>query len=58
MELLDEIIQKGFKTLGLMEVIKVHEAAREQAITLAILEFISMEQHDAVTQRMEDVMRA
>ncbi len=34
--------------------IKVHEAAREQAITIAILEFISMEQHDAVTQRMED----
>ncbi len=32
----------------------VHEAAREQAITIAILEFIPMEQHDAVTQRMED----
>ncbi|AIQ55475.1 hypothetical protein [Paenibacillus sp. FSL R7-0331] len=57
MELLEEIIQKSFKTLGLMEVIKVHEAAREQAITIAILEFIPMEQHDAVTQRMEDVTR-
>lgn len=38
--------------------IKVHEAAREQAITIAILEFIPMEQYDAVTQRMEDVTRA
>lgn len=36
----------------------MHEAAREQAITIAILEFIPMEQHDAVTQRMEDVTRA
>ncbi|MFD1176520.1 hypothetical protein ACFQ3W_09435 [Paenibacillus puldeungensis] len=70
MELLEEIIQKGFKTLGPMKVIrpvtaikaiamkhklfnggtgcytlygveiKVHEATREQAITIAILEFI------------------
>lgn len=91
MELLEEIIHKGFKTLGLMkmkvispvtaikeiamkhklfnggtggytlyglEEIKVHEAAREQVITITILEFIPMEQHDAVTQRMEDVTRA
>lgn len=38
--------------------IMVHEAAREQAISIAILEFIPMEQHDAVTQRMEGVTRA
>jgi hypothetical protein len=89
LELLDEVIQKGFDTLSKMEVIspvtaikaiemkhklsngstggythygleeiKLREAVREQAITTAILEFIPMEQHDAVIQRMEDVTRA
>ncbi|MEK0315059.1 hypothetical protein [Cohnella sp. 56] len=89
MELLDELIQKGFDTLSKMDVIspitaikaiemkhklsngstggythygleeiKIRETGREQAITAAILEFISVEQHDAVIQRMEDVTRA
>lgn len=89
LELLDEVIQKGFDTLSKMDVIspvtaikaiemkhklsngstggythygleeiKLREAGREQAITTAILEFIPMEQHDAVIQRMEDLTRA
>lgn len=36
----------------------MREAAREQAITAAILQFVPVEQHDAVIQRMEDVTRA
>ena len=86
MELLDEVIQKGFETLSKMEVvspvtaikamemkhklsngstggythygleeIKLREAAREQAITAAILEFVPEEQHDAVIELMETV---
>lgn len=89
MELLDEVIQKGFNTLNMMEVIspvtaikaiemkhklsngsaggythygleeiKMREAAREQAITAAILEFVPEDQHNAVIKRMEDVTRA
>lgn len=89
LELLDEIIQKGFRTLSMLDVIspvtaikamemkhklsngstggythygleeiKLREAGREQAITTAILEFIPVEQHDAVIQRMVDVTRA
>ncbi|MNW39546.1 hypothetical protein D3C74_166360 [compost metagenome] len=47
----------GYTHYGLEE-IKLREAGREQAITTAILEFIPVEQHDAVIQRMEDVTRA
>jgi len=88
LELLDEVIQKGFETLSKMEVvspgmaikaiemkhklsngraggythygleeIKMREAAREQAITAAILQFVPVEQHDAVIKLMEDVTR-
>ncbi|MNO36967.1 hypothetical protein D3C76_270440 [compost metagenome] len=88
LELLDEVIQKGFNTLNKMEVIspvmaikamemkhrltngstggythygleeiKIREAAREQAITAAILEFVPVEQHDAVIELMETVTR-
>ncbi|MGY5346455.1 hypothetical protein ACXFAU_28905 [Paenibacillus glucanolyticus] len=87
LELLDEVIQKGFDTLSKMEVIspataikamemkhkltngstggythwleeiKLREAAREMAITTAILQFVPVEQHDAVIQRMETVTR-
>jgi len=89
LELLDEVIQKGFDTLSKMDVIspvtaikaiemkhklsngstggythygleeiKLREAGREQAIIAAILEFVPMEQHDAVIQRMEDATQA
>lgn len=89
MELLDEVIQKGFDTLSKMDVIspvtaikalemkhkltngstggythygleeiKLREAAREHAITAVILEFVPVEQHDTVIQRMEDVTKA
>lgn len=88
LELLDEVIQKGFDNLCKMEVIspataikamelkhklsngstggysmygleeiKMREAAREQAIITAILEFIPEEQHDRVIKRIEDVTR-
>lgn len=88
MELLDEIIQKGFDTLSKMDVIspvtaikaiemkhklsngsaggythygleeiKMREAAREKAITAAILQFVPVEQHDAVIELMEAVTR-
>lgn len=88
MELLDEIVQKGFDTLKIMEVIspataikaiemknklsngstggytmygleeiKLREAAREQAIISAILEFIPEEKHVAVIERMEQVTK-
>ncbi|MFD0716349.1 hypothetical protein [Paenibacillus sp. GCM10027626] len=40
-----------------MEEIKLREAAREQAITAAILKFVLEEQHAAVIKRMEDVTR-
>jgi len=84
LELLDEVIQKGFDTLSKMDVIspvtaikamemkhtngstggythygleeiKLREAAREQAITAAILQFVPVEQHDAVIELMETV---
>lgn len=88
MELLDEVIQKGFNTLSTLEVIspvtaikaiemkhkltngsaggythygleeiKLREAAREQAITAAILQFVPVEQHDAVIELMETATR-
>lgn len=88
MELLDEVIQKGFNTLSKMDVIspvtaikaielkhkltngsaggytqygleeiKMREAARERAITAAILQFVPVEQHDAVIELMETVTR-
>jgi len=88
LELLDEVIQKGFDTLSKMEVvspvtaikaiemkhkltngsnggymhygleeIKIREAAREQAITAAILKFGPVEQHGAVIKRLEQVTR-
>jgi fatty acid/phospholipid biosynthesis enzyme len=88
MELLDEVIQKGFDTLNKMEVIspvtaikaiemkhkltsgsaggytvygieeiKLREAAREQAVVTAILEFIPKEQHVTVMKRMEQAER-
>jgi len=88
LELLDEIIQKGFDTLSKMNVtspataikamemkhkltngstggythygleeIKIREAARERAITTAILQFVPVEQHDAVIHHMETVTR-
>lgn len=88
LELLDEVIQKGFDTLSKMEgispataikamemkhkltngstggythyglqEIKLREAAREKAITAAILQFVPVEQHDAVIEFMEDVTR-
>ena len=88
LELLDEVIQKGFDTLSKMEVIspataikamemkhkltngstggythygleeiKLREAARERAITAAILQFVPVEQHDAVIERMETATR-
>lgn len=88
LELLDEVIQKGFDTLSKMDVIspvtaikamemkhkltngstggythygleeiKLREAAREKAITTAILQFILVEQHDAVIELMETVTR-
>lgn len=88
LELLDEVIQKGFDTLSKMDVIspataikamemkhkltngstggythygleeiKMREAAREQAITAAILKFVPVEQHDAVIRHMEEVTR-
>ncbi|SEG23163.1 hypothetical protein [Paenibacillus sp. UNC499MF] len=88
MELLDEVIQKGFDTLSRMDVIspataikamemkqkltngstggythygleeiKLREAAREQAIVAAILQFVPMEQHDAVIELMETATR-
>jgi len=88
MELLDEVIQKGFDTLNKMEVIspvtaikaiemkhkltsgsaggytvygieeiKLREAAREQAVVAAILEFIPKEQHVTVMKRMEQAER-
>ncbi|CAH8721527.1 hypothetical protein WDD9_006337 [Paenibacillus melissococcoides] len=88
LELLDEVIQKGFDTLSKMEVIspftdikamemkhkltngstggythwgleeiKLREAAREQAITAAILQFVPVEQHVAVISLMETVTR-
>lgn len=47
----------GYTHYGLEE-IKLREDAREQAITAVILQFIPVEQHDAVIQRMEDVTRA
>ncbi len=88
LELLDEVIQKGFKTLNMMEVIspvtaikaiemkhklfnggtgghtlygleeiKVHEAAREQAIIACLMEFIPEEQREAAVRLMDDVTR-
>ncbi|WP_339270621.1 hypothetical protein NYE54_05500 [Paenibacillus sp. FSL K6-1330] len=46
----------GYTHYGLEE-IKIREAAREQAITAAILKFVPVEQQDAVIQYMEDVTR-
>lgn len=46
----------GYTHYGLEE-IKIREAAREQAITTAILEFIPKEQHETVIKRMESVTR-
>ncbi|OBZ14399.1 hypothetical protein A8L34_10685 [Bacillus sp. FJAT-27264] len=88
LELLDEVIQKGFKTLNMMEVvspvtaikaiemkhklfnggtgghtlygleeIKVHEAAREQAIIACLMEFIPEEQREAAVRLMDNVTR-
>jgi len=88
LELLDEVIQKGFDTLSKMDVIspvtaikamemkhkltngsaggythygleeiKLREAGREQAIVAAILQFVPMEQHDAVIELMETATR-
>jgi hypothetical protein len=88
LELLDEVIQKGFETLSMMGVIspvtaikaiemkhkltngsaggythyglkeiKIREAAREQAIAAVILQFVPVEQHDAVIELMETVTR-
>jgi len=88
LELLDEVIQKGFETLAHIdeispataiaaiqlkykitngahggytvygiEEIKLREAARENAITAVLLEFIPEEQHVAVLERMEQVTR-
>ena len=47
----------GYTHYGLEE-IKLREAALEQAITAAILQFIPVEQHDTVIELMEDVTRA
>ncbi|MGW9127891.1 hypothetical protein ACWGPW_23175 [Paenibacillus chitinolyticus] len=88
LELLDEVIQKGFETLGNIEEInpataiaaiqlkhkitkgahggykvygieeiRLREAARENAITAAILEFVPKDQHNAVIKHMEQVTR-
>ncbi|WP_108992474.1 hypothetical protein [Paenibacillus agaridevorans] len=46
----------GYTHYGLEE-IKLREAARERAITAAILQFVPMEQHDAVIELMETVTR-
>ncbi|AWP30393.1 hypothetical protein [Paenibacillus sp. Cedars] len=37
--------------------LKIREAAREQAITAVILEFVPVEQYDAVIELMERVTR-
>ncbi|MBP1994657.1 hypothetical protein [Paenibacillus eucommiae] len=39
------------------EEIKIRKAARGQAITAAILQFVPMEQHDAVIELMKTVPR-
>lgn len=88
LELLDEVIQKGFDNLCKMEVIspvmalkaielkhklfnggtgghtiygleeiKLREAARNEAIIAAILQFVPVEQHEAVIELMETVTR-
>jgi len=46
----------GYTHFGL-EKIKLREAAREQAITVAILQFVPVDQHDAVIALMETVTR-
>lgn len=46
----------GYTRYGLEE-IKLREAARERAITTAILQFVPVEQHDAVIKLMETVTR-
>lgn len=40
-----------------LEEIKLRESAREQAITAAILQFVPVEQHDAVIELMETATR-
>lgn len=88
LELLDEVIQKGFETLANIdeinpataiaaiqlkhkitkgthngytvygiEEIKLREAARENAITVVLLEFIPEAQHSAVIKRLDQVTR-
>jgi hypothetical protein len=46
----------GYTHYGLEE-IKLREAARERAITAAILQFVPVEMHDAVIELMVDVTR-
>jgi hypothetical protein len=46
----------GYTHYGLEE-IKLRESAREKAITAAILQFVPVEQHDAVIALMEQATR-
>lgn len=88
LELLDEVIQKGFDTLSKMDVIspvtaikaiemkhklfnggtgghtiygleeiKVHEAAREQAIITCLMEFVPEEKREEAVRLMDHVTR-